>query len=82
MKGFQDAEAPARSVVVVTSDLAERASSPSSPQKSSTWSRLVVGRACHYVLLFILTCSITAVIVCIFAHVQRRWALNVRLARG
>ena len=33
-------------------------------------------------LIFIRTCSITAMIVCIFEHVQWRWALKGRLAHG
>ena len=28
------------------------------------------GRACHQVLIFIRTCSIAAMLVCIFAHIQ------------
>ena len=40
------------------------------------------GRVCHYVLIFICTCSITAMVVCIFEHVQWRWELNDRLALG
>ena len=40
------------------------------------------GRVCYYVLIFICTCSITAMIACICEHVQWRWALNDRLAHG
>jgi hypothetical protein len=40
------------------------------------------GRACHWVLVFICACSITAVSVCISEHVRWRRALNGRLARG
>jgi hypothetical protein len=41
---------------------------------------LAAGRVCHYVMILIQTCSIAAMIVCIFAHFQWRWALNDRLA--
>jgi hypothetical protein len=40
------------------------------------------GRVCHSVLVFISTCSITAVVVCVFSHVQWRFVLNDRPARG
>ena len=40
------------------------------------------GRVCHYVMVFIRAGSITAMIICIFAHVQWRWGLNDRLAHG
>ena len=40
------------------------------------------GRVCHSVPTLICTCSITAMIVCVFEHAQWRWALNDRLARG
>jgi hypothetical protein len=32
--------------------------------------------------MFILTCSITVIIVCVFEHVQWRFVLNDRLAHG
>jgi hypothetical protein len=32
--------------------------------------------------MFIATRAIAAMLVCIFEHVQRRWALNDRLAAG
>jgi hypothetical protein len=40
------------------------------------------GRVCHYVQIFIRTCSITAMIVCVFGRVQWRFVLNDSPARG
>jgi hypothetical protein len=40
------------------------------------------GRVCHQVPIFIRTCSITAMIVCVCEHVQWRFVRNGRLARG
>jgi hypothetical protein len=40
------------------------------------------GRVCHSALIFIGTCSLTAMIACSFERAQWRWALNERLARG
>ena len=43
---------------------------------------LAARRVCHCALVFVLTCSIAAVIVRTIEHVQWRWALNGRLAPG
>ena len=52
---------------------------PPSPPRCGGRSR---GRVRHYAPTFICTCSITAMIVCIFACVRWRWALNDRPAPG
>ena len=46
----------------------------------ASWAAPSRGRVCHYVLIFISTCSIPAMIVCIFGHVQWRRELNDRPA--
>jgi hypothetical protein len=50
---------------------------------SPTFGSLAAGEsAIKCMLMFICTCSITATIVCIFGHVQWRWALDDVTARG